>query len=81
MSASIHYRKVSKSNKYLDVAAPSFFVTAMSKAFGNFPWRLTPSNLQILKGMAAAITDHPNPFEQLIDIIGDDNEIEVWPEY
>jgi hypothetical protein len=82
MSASIYYRKVSKSNKNLDVSMPSSFVTSMTNAFGNYPWRVSPTSLAILKGMAAVSPDKlSNPYEQLIQIIGDNNEVEIWPEY
>lgn len=87
MSASICWRALPTNNKTLDVAAPSSFITAMSRAFQyEPPWTLGEGDLPMLRGMAAAHggSDRDNPFEQLIHLIDDGDHprtIEVWAQY
>jgi hypothetical protein len=50
MGASIFYRQVKPQDKTsLGVDAPSSFIEAMEKAFGDKPWRLTEEDVQVLK--------------------------------
>lgn len=87
MSASIRWRVLSTEPGSIYVGWSSAFVSAMTRAFGNHPWRLTGEHLPMLRGMAATDEDvsDKNPYMQIMDKIetedGTVNVIEVWPEY
>lgn len=86
VSASIYWRPLETANAHIDVAAPSSFVLAMTKAFGEAPWRLGLDQCATLTGMAAMCSDgaRTNPFEAMMEKIqnnGEPRTIEVWPEY
>lgn len=87
MSASICWRALPTTNQTLDVAAPSSFLAAMTRAFqSGAPWTLGEGDLPVLRGMAAAHggSHRDNPFEQLIHLIDDGGSprtIEVWAQY
>jgi hypothetical protein len=83
MGATIFYRQVKpQDNTSLGVDAPSSFIEAMEKAFGDKPWRLTEEDVQVLKGMAAVYDGYSeHPFKDLIKAVERLGVVEVWPEW
>lgn len=82
MSANIYWRRVAKSNKSFDIGAPSSFLQAMGRAFGDsFPMRLGREHLPTLHGLECASEGMYETYHQIIEAIETNDEIEIWPEY
>lgn len=82
MSATIHYRKVGKSDPYLkNVMAPSAFIESMERAFGRFPVELGSQDICALRGMKAMHNGEHNPYTELIEIIERFGLVEVYATY
>ena len=85
MSANIYYRVLPCKNRDIDVSAPSSFIEAMRRAFGEHPWILDSDSLGTLRGLAAGYGAGKNPYDDVISKIervdGEFNTIEVWPEW
>jgi hypothetical protein len=82
MSANIYWQAVK--GRDLDVSAPSSFLEAMRKAFGDGQkWELSGRHLEKLSGMAAIFSgsDNDNPYLTIIDAISEHGLILVWAEW
>jgi hypothetical protein len=82
MSATIKYVRVKNAGKSLPVYAPSRFIGSLERAFGCVPCEIGPSDVPILRGMAAVADEQERKcYEILIKEIGEDSQIKVWAEY
>ncbi|MFZ1007824.1 MAG: hypothetical protein WAN65_13360 [Candidatus Sulfotelmatobacter sp.] len=86
MSATLYYRMTSVKNKYLKtVSSPSSFMKTLNKIYGCPPYRFSEVDIGILRGMSAGYGLNPecdqNGFDEIVEAIENDGEIEVWPEY
>lgn len=81
VSATIHYRKTSKTDPHLSVGSPSAFIEALERAFGSFPVELDESAIPVLKGMAAASTFSARDFQEVVDKIEQHGGIELYASY
>lgn len=81
MSATVMYQPVK--GKSLDIGAPSSFLSALERAFGNRPWTLSGGDYHTLMGLAAGLgsDDQRAACEQLAKAVQDHGEIRVWAEY
>lgn len=81
MSASIYYQPVK--GTHLGIGAPSSFIAAMTRAFGNAPWTLTDRDYHTLKGLAAGLEsdDQRAAVEELAGAAVKHGELRVWAEY
>jgi hypothetical protein len=81
VSASIYYQPVK--GKHLSIGAPSSFIAAMTRAFGNYPWTLTDRDYHKLLGLAAGLDsdDQRAAVEELAEAAMASGEIRVWAEY
>ena len=75
MGASLYYRPL-EDKTYAD-AGSSRLVDALTKVYGEPPWRLDESEIKTLEGMEAAGVD----IGSLVDAIRKHGGIEVWAEY
>ena len=80
MSANIYWVPTSKKRDF-NVSAPSSFVSAIERCFGSLPRTFDYKDLEILKGMAAVYSYDENPFENLIRLIEDHEEVELSVAY
>lgn len=80
MSATIYYRPVGPVKQALDIWAPSTFISAIERAFGPLPQRLSAADIPTLRGMAATAEAH-NPYADIVAKIELYGEIEIWAEY
>lgn len=81
MSASIFWEPVTNRANDLHVTAPSWFMECLERADMKLPRVFGPDDIPVLKGLAAAARDEPNPFQQLIEAIRKHAEVEVWYEH
>ena len=83
MSANIHWKPFTpdSSKTLAQAGAPSHFIEAMKKAFGNFPCTVGQNEIEKLKGMAATDRDDNNPFQEIIDLLEHHEAIYLWAEY
>ncbi len=83
MSATIYYRKQSKTDPHLKgVSAPQHFMLSLERAFGRFPCVLGPDEISTLRGMAALQDEgETNPYQELIAIIERDGAVELYSDY
>ena len=81
MSATVVYQPIK--GKALDVGAPSSFVGALERAFGQRPWTLTDRDYYTLQGLAAGLDsiDQREAVEELAEAVRQHGEIRVWAEY
>ena len=79
MSATIYWQPLSCKTDTIAVMAPSAFIEAMRRAFGEPTWVLNKHNLDTLTGMEAVWKSEPewNPFTQLIKHIKTHDAIEI----
>ena len=77
MSASVYWDYV-KSGHSLGVSAPSSFIAAMTRVFGEPPWTLDSSDVSILRGMAS-VSENPS-YAKLLELLttGEDTGLTVW---
>jgi len=81
MGASIIWRPVKKGCS-IDCDTPSSFVETMQKVFdGEDAWRLGEPHLQKLQVLRDITTSHPNPYEQICELISKHGTIEVSAEW
>lgn len=82
MSANIYWEPLKTTrDRDLDVAAPSSFISAMRKAFGDGnEWTFDESSVSTLEGMAAAY-GYPNPYYELLSLLAKHDRIRIWAEY
>ncbi len=79
MSATVTYETLAP--RVLDTGgAPTVFVEAMTRAFGNPPWRLSNRDERILMGLRAARPLIP-ALTTLIEKLGGENELLVMVSY
>lgn len=81
MSATIYYRRLSKSPPTLDVRAPSQFGEIMRRRFGDEPWRVDDSDLQWIQGVIAANPTGMSDFKALQEKVEKHGALEVWSEH
>lgn len=81
MSATLYYRQISNKNKHVRVMAPSSFMRTLDEEFSGPPYRFGPTDVPVLRGMAAGFDGSVNPFRELIELIEKLTDIEVWAEY
>lgn len=80
MSVTVYWRPVDPQKHYLE-AATSSFISALGRAFGPIPVKLSVSQIPKLEGMATMYEYKPNPYENLINKIHEFGQVEVWGEY
>lgn len=83
MSASICWRPTDNSRKHISVGAPSSFMQTMDRAGLRLPCTLGENELPTLRGMAAtwSAPENANPYQQIIDLIEQHGEIDLFAEY
>jgi len=84
MSANIYWKTVRpQQQRSLHASAPSSFIRSMEKAFGRFPCRVNKECIAKLEGMAAVYGEGPetNPYSELVNLLEQIDEIELWAEY
>jgi hypothetical protein len=81
MSANIYWEPVVNRANDLHVSAPSWFMESLERADMGLPHVFGSGDIPVLKGLAAAMRDDPNPFKQLIEAIEKHDKVEVWYEY
>ena len=81
MSATIMYQPVK--GVALSVGAPSAFLVALTRAFGEQPWTLTACDAARLDGLAAGLAsdDQRRAAAELAEMALKYDEIRVWAEY
>jgi len=79
MGVSIYWQPVN--GKRLPVGARFRFVTMMSDAFGNYPWKI--SSASRLRDMRLGCEDEgiKAALETLANAVDEHDQITVWPEY
>lgn len=81
MTASLFWVPVAAQTR--NFASGSRYHKALTKAFGEFPTRLTQKDIPILRGMAAVDGNFgsSNPYEKLVHALTKHNVVEVSVEY
>ena len=82
MSATIHWRSTAKSDPHLkEVGAPSSFIESIERAFGGFPVELDEKAVPVLRGMTVMYHEHPNGYDEIIELIEKHGSIELYASY
>ncbi len=81
MSATIHYRKISKKDPCLKhVWSPSSFIDSMTTVFG-WPAEIGTKDIPVLKGMSAVHGGEHNPYPEIIELVEKFGSIELYASY
>jgi len=81
VSANIYWEPMVTRGRDLHVSAPSWFMESLERADMGIPRVFGSADIPVLKGLAAAMRDEPNPFQQLIEAIEKHDKVKVWHEY
>lgn len=81
MSASIYWRPVDTSYKYLSIAHTSSFISSIEEVFGGLPRKLDANDIDKLQAMSAVCSEDNDPYYQLVEIINDVGMVEIGAEY
>ena len=81
MSATIFWEPINLKPKHLYVLAPSWFMGCLERAEMELPNSFGADDIPKLRGLAAAMDEKRNPFNELIEAIEKNGSVNVWYEY
>jgi hypothetical protein len=81
MSATIFWGSINTKTKHLYVMAPSCFMGCLERAEMELPNTFGANDIQKLRGLAAAMDEKRNSFNELIEAIEKHGSVNVWYEY
>lgn len=61
--------------------APSHFIEILERAFGELPLKIRSEAIPTIRGIIAACPGQSEAFEELIEVLENNDEIELYAKY